>query len=150
MSNPYESSTPSPTENPMQKDAPPKKGRNCLVISLVTIGVLILLCGGCAFGSYFFLGDWFTSKMGESVQFQFEDHPVIVEKIGTIESNKYSIKELASYMEAHPEAQGKSLLALRLVGDKGEGTLIGEVAPGGGQELTNMILIQDGEEFPLE
>ena len=65
MSNPYESSTPSPTENPMQKDAPPKKGRNCLVISLVTIGVLLLHCGGCAFGSYYFLGDWFEERIGQ-------------------------------------------------------------------------------------
>jgi hypothetical protein len=127
--------------------APPQKSRSGLKVVLIVLAVVVLLgllaCGGMIALLYYGVNAGLTAAMKQ----ELDGNPVIVQEIGEIESITMDLSDTAK--RADPEGQ-KQILSCEIVGTKGSGQLIVEVAQGGSNDFNSMVLeTSDGRTVPI-
>lgn len=130
-----------------QSPTPKKRGKGCL-IGCTIAGVLCLMvcCGGGLMVSRFV-----STTIAAEYQRQLTGNPVIVERIGEIES--VQINWSATIEEAQKAGQeGESRLVFDIKGDKSSGKVVVDPNQSGGSgvELGSAVLVMpDGSRHPI-
>ncbi len=145
--NPYQPQTQSPGVNPSFNQPQEAKSGGCLKIALIVLGVGILCCGCCGGGMYWLVGKGFR-QMGDSIQAQYGEHPVVKEKLGGIDSCSFSWGGTFNYAKDNPDSNG--FVVFEVSGSKGSGQIAGRQDPANKQNLTDAKLLMNGEEFELD
>jgi hypothetical protein len=142
---------PNPYGSPTLGGAPaPKQSKTWLWILLGVGGGLALACCGClGAGSFGFFG--VRSMMASGVKNQFQDHEIVKEQIGEIESSQWNIIESGQETERAGK-RGGTIIVVDVKGNKGSGKIIGPQAPNpqGDYILQHGTLrMPSGQEFDL-
>ena len=120
-----------------------KSNKTCLTVGLILGGIVgvVLLCGGCGVGMYFFG----TGQLAGGVQAALADNPVIREHVGEIQSLEFDVMDTG-------ERGGDDVFLFDVTGSKGSGTIFAECIqqPGGGVNvISGQLELDNGEVFPL-
>ncbi len=113
---------------------PKKKGWSVAFWVILILGIVFILGCGCCGGLFY----WGIGFLADSVTKSYGDHPILVEKIGEIESASFN-------MQATGESEGE--LVFDLKGSKQNGQLI--VREQQGQSFGAARLVVGDEEFEL-
>jgi hypothetical protein len=120
-----------------------KSNKTCLIVGLILGGIVgvVLLCGGCGIGMYYFG----VRQIASGVQATLAQNLVIQEHIGDIQSLEFNLM-------ATGERGGGDMFVFDVTGSKGSGTIIAECIqqPGGAVDVVSgQLELANGEEFPL-
>ena len=134
-----------PFQNPNAvgyEQAPPKKGKGCLIGCLLIGLVGLLVCCG---GGYFLFSAG-MSISGEALTAQIQDDPSIREHIGEIESASFSFSGTMEEAQSAQAEGGQPGAVFEIEGSKGSGRLI--ISDNGG-DGTATLKLPDGSTYPV-
>lgn len=116
---------------------PKKKGWSVAVWVLLILGIIFVLGCGCCAGTFY----WAFGFLSTAVKESYEDNPIVVEKIGEIQSASFNMQETGEV--------GGGNLVFDIKGSKANGKLIVREQNKQNGSFGGAKLVVDGEEFEL-